>query len=132
MSATTVETMSSRPDPEVRAPNRSYTPKYKLAVLAEIDAAETRGQIGEIMRREGLYSSLISEWRKQRDRGALEAMSGRRPGRKSDPVAAENARLRQRVSKLDDELATATELIEAQGKVSALLQQISRQSAEQK
>jgi len=124
--------MVSRPDLEVRAPHRSYTPKYKLAVLAEIDAAETRGQIGEIMRREGLYSSLISEWRKQRERGALEAMSGRRPGRKSDPVATENARLRKRVSKLEDDLATATELIEAQGKVSALLQQISRQGAEQK
>ena len=132
MSVTTVEAMPSRPDPEVRAPSRSYPPKYKLAVLAEIDAADTRGQIGEIMRREGLYSSLISEWRKQRDRGALEAMSGRRPGRKSDPVAAENARLRQRVSKLEEELATASELIEAQGKVSALLQQISRQSAEPK
>ncbi len=132
MSSTTVETVVSRPDPEVRAPNRSYPPKYKLAVLAEIDAAENRGQIGEIMRREGLYSSLISEWRKQRERGALETMSGRRPGRKSDPVAAENARLHQRVGRLEVELATAAELIEAQGKVSALLQQISRQSAEQK
>ena len=132
MSTTTVETVVSRPDPEVRAPHRSYAPKYKLAVLAEIDAAETRGQIGEIMRREGLYSSLISEWRKQRERGALEAMSVRRPGRKSDPVAVENARLRHLVGKLEAELATATELIEAQGKVSALLQQISRQSAEPK
>jgi transposase len=131
MSTTTVEAVGSGPDPEVRAPNRSYAQKYKLAILAEIDAA-TRGQVGEIMRREGLYSSLISEWRKQRERGALEAMSGRRPGGKSDPVAAENARLRERVSKLEDELATATELIEAQGKVSALLQQISRKSAEAK
>src|SRR5215203_257050 len=127
MSTTTVEAMVSRPNPEVRAPHRSYTPKYKLAILAEIDAAETRGQVGEIMRREGLYSSLISEWRKQRERGALEAM----PGRKSDPVAAENARLRDRVAKLEAELATAAALIEAQGKVSALLQQISRRSAEQ-
>ncbi len=124
--------MVSRPDTEVRAPSRSYPPKFKLAVLAEIDSAETRGQVGEIMRREGLYSSLISEWRKQRERGALEAMSGRRPGRKSDPVAAENARLRQRVTTLEDELATASALIEAQGKVSALLQQISRRSAEPK
>jgi len=132
MSTTTVETMVSGPDPEVRAPIRSYAPKYKLSVLAEIDAAETRGQVGEIMRREGLYSSLISEWRKQRERGALEAMSGRRPGRKSDPVAAEITRLRQRVVQLEAELATASELIEAQGKVSALLQQISRSSAEQK
>jgi transposase len=132
MSTTTVEPVVSRPGPEVRAPNRSYTPKYKLSILAEIDAAETRGQVGEIMRREGLYSSLISEWRKQRERGALEAMSGRRPGRKSDPVAAENARLRQRVDELEAELAAAAELIEAQGKVSALLQQLSRKSAERK
>ena len=132
MSTTTVELMVARPDPEVRAPRRSYAAKYKLAVLAEIDAAAGRGEIGEVLRREGLYSSLISEWRKQRERGALEAMSGRRPGRQSDPVAAENARLRDRVSKLEHELATASELIEAQGKVSALLQQISRQSAEQK
>ena len=129
MSVTTVETVVSRPDPEVSAPRRSYTPKYKLAVLAEIDGAETRSQVGEIMRREGLYSSLISVWRKQRERGALEAMSGRRPGRRSDPMAAENTRLRNRVSQLEDELATAGELIEAQGKVSALLQQISRKSA---
>src|SRR6266508_4109120 len=134
MSTTTVERRVSRPDPEFGAPNRSYAPKYKLSVLAEIDAAQTltRGEIGEIMRREGLYSSLISEWRKQRERGALEAMSGRRPGRKSDPVAAENARLRARVSKLEAELATASDLIEAQGKVSALLEQISRRSAEPK
>ena len=132
MSTSTVEVMGPRPDPEVRAPNRSYAPKYKLEVLAEIDAAESRSEIGEIMRREGLYSSLVSEWRKQRERGALEAMSGRRPGRKSDPVAAENVRLRQRLSKLEAELATAVELIEAQGKVSALLQQISRKSAEPK
>ena len=130
MSVTTVDGVVSRPDPEVRAPNRTYAPKYKLAVLAEIDAAETRTEIGEIMRREGLYSSLISEWRKQRERGALEAMSARRPGRKSDPVVAENVRLRQRVTKLEAELATAAELIEAQGKVSALLQQISRSSAD--
>jgi transposase-like protein len=124
--------MVARSDPEVRAPRRSYSAKYKLEVLAEIDGAGTRGEIGEIMRREGLYSSLISEWRKQRDRGALEAMSGRRPGRKSDPVAAENARLRGRVEQLEDELARASELIEAQGKVSALLQQMSRKSADAK
>jgi transposase len=122
--------MVSRPDPEVRAPRRSYAPKYKLAVLAEIDAAQARGDVGEILRREGLYSSLVSEWRKQRDRGALEAMTGRRPGRPADPAAAENARLRARVAELEQQLATADDLIEAQGKVSALLQQLSRRSAD--
>lgn len=132
MSVATVDAMSSRPDPEVRPPRRSYPPRYKLEILAEIDAAQGRGAVGEILRREGLYSSLVSEWRKQRDRGALEAMSGRQPGRKgADPVVAENARLRDRVGKLEDQLATAEELIDAQGKVSALLQEMSRKSAEQ-
>lgn len=132
---TTVETKTAeRPErgPEVRPPRRSYQPKYKLAVLAEIDGAESKSEVGEIMRREGLYSSLISEWRKQRDRGALEAMSGRRPGRKRDPVKAENARLRDRVTELEAKLSTAEELIDAQGKVSALLSELSRKSAEPK
>jgi transposase len=88
------------------------------------------GQVGEILRREGLYSSLIDAWRKQRDRGALEALGGRTPGPK--PVVGsgrELARLRERVAVLESRLATATELIEAQGKVSALLQDMSRKSA---
>ncbi len=89
--------------------------------------------MGAILRREGLYSSLVSEWRKQRERGALEAMSGRQPGRKGkDPLVTENARLRERVGELEDRLAAAEELIEAQGKVSALLHEMSRKSAEQK
>jgi len=100
-----------------------------LKILAEIDAAGSKAARGEIMRREGLYSSLLSEWRKQRDRGALEAMRSKRPGPKGDPVRAENARLRDRVAELEAELATAEELIDAQGKVSALLQRHSRKSA---
>ncbi|MCC7078195.1 MAG: transposase [Acidimicrobiia bacterium] len=94
-----------------------------------MDAADTKSQRGEILRREGLYSSLVSEWRKQRERGALEAMGARRPGPKGDPVRAENARLRARVEELEAELSTAEELIDAQGKVSALLQAKSRKGA---
>jgi len=82
------------------------------------------------MRREGLYSSLISAWRDQRDQGALEAMRSRKPGPKRDAVRTENVRLRARVSELEGRLATAEELIDAQGKVSALLSQHSRKSAE--
>ena len=130
MSVVTVGAVSSRPDPEVRALRRSYAPAYKLAVLAEIDAATARGEVGAILRREGLYSSLIAEWRKQRDRGALEAMAGRRSGpRGKDPVVVENARLRARVGELEERLSTAEELIDAQGKVSALLSEMSRKSA---
>jgi len=129
MSVTTVGAMVSRPDPEVRPARQSYPAAYKLKILAEIDAAGSKAARGEIMRREGLYSSLLSEWRKQRDRGALEAMRSKRPGPKGDPVRAENARLRDRVAELEAELATAEELIDAQGKVSALLQRHSRKSA---
>jgi len=124
--------MPSRPDPEVRPARQSYPAAYKLKVLAELDAADSRSQRGEIMRREGLYSSLISAWRDQRDQGALAAMRSSKPGPKTDPVRAENARLRARVEELEAGLATAEELIDAQGKVSALLQQHSRQSAEKK
>ena len=132
MSVTTVGVVSSRPDPEVRPARQSYPAKYKLRILAELDAADSKATRGEIMRREGLYSSLISAWRDQRDQGALVAMGARRPGPKGDPVRAENARLREQVSNLEERLATAEELIDAQGKVSALLQRHSRKSADKK
>ena len=99
-----------------------------MKILAELDAADSKSAKGEIMRREGLYSSLISAWRAQRDRGALEAMKAKRPGPKTDAVKAENARLRDRVADLEEQLATAEELIDAQGKASALLQQMRRKS----
>lgn len=130
MSVTTVEGVASRPDPEVRPARQSYPAAYKLKVLAELDAADSKSQRGEIMRREGLYSSLISAWRDQRDQGALAAMKGKRPGPKTDPVRAENARLRAEIADLEGRLTTAEELIDAQGKVSALLSQHSRKSAE--
>ena len=111
---------------------QSYPAKYKLKILAELDAADSKSQRGEIMRREGIYSSLVSAWRDQRDKGALEAMGSKKPGPKGDPVRAENARLRAQVEALQDRLATAEELIDAQGKVSALLSDMSRKSADPK
>ncbi|MDA8038825.1 MAG: hypothetical protein M0Z69_06615 [Actinomycetota bacterium] len=131
MSVTTVEAVAG-PDPEVRPARQVYPAAYKLRVLAELDAADSKSERGEILRREGLYSSLVSEWRKQRERGALEAMRQKHPGRKGDPIRAENARLRARVEDLEGRLQVAEELIDAQGKVSALLQQHSRKGAEQK
>ncbi len=131
MSVTTVEAVAS-PDPEVRPARQVYPAAYKLRVLAELDAADSKSERGEILRREGLYWSVVSEWRKQRDRGALEAMRQKRPGRKGDPLRAENARLRARVEDLEGRLRVAEELICAQGKVSALLQQHSRRSADER
>src|SRR5665811_1998137 len=121
---------SRRPtDTEVRRARRSWPATYKLRILAEIDAAD-RGEIGAILRREGLYSSLISEWRKQRDRGALEGLRDRRPGPAGmDPMRAELARLREENTELREHVATCEELIGAQGKAFALLQTISTASS---
>ncbi len=130
MSTNTVEVVASESaDPEVRPARQSYPAKYKLKVLAELDAAGSKAERGEIMRREGVYSSLISAWRDQREKGALEAMKASRPGPKADAAKTELARLRAKVTDLEDKLATAEELIEAQGKASALLQAMRRQSA---
>lgn len=86
------------PDPEVpgRARRRQYSAKYKLDTLAEYDRLDREAK-GALLRREALYTSLLSEWRKQRDRGALQALDTK-PGRPPvDQVERENARLRQRV-----------------------------------
>lgn len=113
------------PDPQVpeRAKRRSYSAKYKAAILAEYDALDRDGR-GALMRREGLYSSLISEWRKQRDKGALEALGKTRGRPPADPVERENARLKAEVAKLQAELETSRRVIEVQGKLSALLEQL--------
>jgi transposase len=113
------------PDPQVleRAKRRSYSAKYKAEILAEYDRLDRDGR-GALLRREGLYSSLISEWRRQASKGALEAL-GRTKGRPpADPVERENARLRAEVAKLQAELATSRRVIGVQGKLSALLEQL--------
>lgn len=118
------------PDPEVpeRAKRRSYSARYKLEILTEYEDLDREGK-GALLRREGLYSSLISEWRKQRDKGALAALATK-PGRQPlDPVERDNARLRQRVGRLEDELGTARRVIEVQGKLSALLEELAADSA---
>ncbi len=120
---------------EVRRAKRSWPAQYKLDILNEIDAAKASGEpgaVGEVCRREGLYSSLISEWRNQRDAGALEGLADKPAGRpKKDRTKADLAKARAELERLRGELATARELIEAQGKVSALLHDMSRKSAEQ-
>jgi transposase-like protein len=122
----------SGPDLEVRPVPKVYSAAFKAQVLAELDAAESRSERGEIMRRHGLYSQLVHHWRGQRDRAGLEGLKDRKRGPKTDPVRVQNQRLAARVVELEARLATAEELIEAQGKVSALLQQHSRKSADPK
>jgi len=118
-----VEATPSPPDPEVpeQPKRRGFSAAYKAGILAEADACSERGQIGSLLRREGLYSSHLSAWRKQRDQGALQAL-GRPRGRKAPhPLEAENVELRRRAERAEAELAKARQVIEVQGNVSALL-----------
>lgn len=125
--------MPERADPEVfeRPRRRHYTTEYKQRILAEADRATKPGEIGALLRREGLYSSRLSVWRQQRDRGALGAApqpGGRRSQR--DPRAAELARLRKENKRLVMRLSQAQEVIAVQGKVSELLRRLSLESSE--
>jgi len=116
----------SAPDPELveRPRRRTFTAQYKLKVLRQADACSKPGEIGALLRREGLYTSHLSAWRKQRDRGALEALSPSRGRPKPDPRDAQIAKLRRRAERAEAELAKARKVIEVQGNVSALLEEL--------
>lgn len=111
-----------------RTRRRRYGAAYKLEILAEYETLDREGK-GELLRREALYTSLLSEWRKQRDRGAIEALAGK-PGRPPhDPMERENTRLKHRVERLEVDLERARSVIEVQGKYSALLEEFATDSA---
>jgi transposase len=129
------QTGGMEPDPEVPErprPPRQYPAAYKLRILAEYERLDKAGK-GALLRREGLYTSLISEWRKQRERGALKALGeGARRGRPPvDPLKRDNARLRAENARLRDQLARQAQVLEAQGELSALLSRLAASSAEQ-
>ena len=117
---------SSEPDPELveRPRRRTFTAAYKLEVLRESAACTRPGEIGALLRREGLYSSHLVAWRKQRDEGALKALARARGRKKPNPLEGENAKLRRRAERAEAELATARKVIEVQGNVSALLEEL--------
>ena len=112
-----------KPDPEVvpRAKRRTFSAEYKLRILAEADSCTERGEIGALLRREGLYSSHLDKWRLQRQRGVLRALAPQKRGPKVDPQAEENARLRRENERLRVRLQQAETIIEVQKKLSALL-----------
>ena len=120
------------PDPEVperaRGPRR-FPAAYKARILAEYEGL-SKADKGALLRREHLYSSLINEWRKQADHGAHEAL-GRSAGRQaSDPRDKEIVRLQKRAERLEAELGKARKVIEVQGKLSALLEELATDSAQ--
>jgi len=112
------------PEVPVKAKRRRFEAAYKLRILAEAERCIAAGQLGELLRREGLYSSHLTTWRKQRDEGALEALApkqrGRRP-RRQDPVALEKERLERENRRLAERLRQAETIIEVQKKVSEML-----------
>src|SRR5450755_2730717 len=114
------------PDPELveRAARRRYSAAYKLRIVQAADACTAPGEIGALLRREGLYTSLLTYWRKQRDAGALDALGrprGRKPADRRDSQIAE---LERRLARSEAELSKARKVIEIQGNVSALLEQM--------
>jgi transposase len=115
-----------RPDPEVpeRARRRAFTAAYKQEILAAYEGAPD-GEKGAILRREGLYSSLITEWRRARDAGALAGLKQPRGRPAADPRDARIARLEREKAKLEQELATARFVVEVQAKLQALLEKLS-------
>ncbi len=114
------------PDPEVleKKPRRNHTAKYKLRILAEADACDQPGQIGALLRREGLYSSNLTAWRRQREKGLLHAMTPKKRGRKKkqkNPLAKHVAQLENENKRLQLKLKKAELIIEAQKKMAEIL-----------
>jgi transposase-like protein len=115
------------PDPELaeRPRRRRFTAEYKLRILRAAEAGTRKGEIGAMLRREGLYTSHLTAWRKQRDAGALEGLIPRKRGpRGQSPEQVENERLRRALDRTQADLETARRVIEVQGNVSALLEDL--------
>jgi transposase len=114
------------PDPELveQAKRRRFTAEYKLRILQQADACTKPGEVGELLRREGLYTSHLTYWRKQRKDGALRELGKPRGRRPPDHRDVEIVELRRRAERAEAELAKARKVIEIQGNVSALLEQM--------
>jgi len=115
------------PDPEVseKAIRRRFTAKHKLHILQEVDSCTTQGQIGALLRREGLYSSNLTTWRRQRELGTLEALSPKHRGPKVkniDPSVRRIVELERENNQLKQKLKQAETIIDVQKKLSEILQ----------
>ena len=116
----------SPPDPEVpeKRPRRKFSAPYKLRILAEAEACNQPGQIGALLRREGLYSSNLNAWRRQKEKGLLEALSPKKRGRKEkekNPLVQKVARLERENERLRQRLRKAEIIIDVQKKISQIL-----------
>ncbi len=116
----------SPPDPELveRPKRRRFSAEYKLEILERAEACTRPGEIGELLRREGLYTSHLTAWRKQRKNGALKELAKPRGRKPADRRDREIAELRARAERAEAGLEKARKVIEIQGNVSALLEQM--------
>jgi len=115
---------TERPDSEVKTPYRRFSAKEKLRILEEAEACTEPGGIGALIRREGIYSSYLSRWRRARDRGQLDGLNGKKRGPKrsvDQELAEENAALRRENERLRSRLKQAETIIEVQKKLSQML-----------
>lgn len=108
-----------------RPRRRTFTPEYKQAILAEYDALTEPGARGALLRREGLYSSHIAEWRRAADAGALDGLSKNTSRARKSGEQAELERLRRKVEALEAELARKDAALDLVGKAHALLETLS-------
>jgi transposase len=104
-----------------KAKRRRFSAAYKLRILREYEACHEPGQKGALLRREGLYSSNLVTWRRQREQGGLSGLASKKRGRKADPQVAEIARLERENERLRTRLHQAELIIEVQKKVSQIL-----------
>ena len=111
------------PDTEVvaKAKRRQYTAEYKLRILRELDGSQGTGETGALLRREGLYSSHLTKWRRQRERGELDGLAPQKRGPKPDPQAVELVRLQRENERLRERVRQAELIIDVQKKVAQLL-----------
>jgi len=117
---------SARPDPEVlpQAKRRRYSAKYKLEILKKTDALAESGEVGALLRREGLYYSHLRTWRRQREEGSLAGLAPKKRGPKPDPdreVRQRIAQLEKENRRLADRLEKAELIIDVQKKISRIL-----------
>ena len=114
------------PDPELveQAKRRTFTAGYKARILAEADAATRPGEVGELLRREGLYTSHLTYWRKQRKDGALKELGKSRGRKPVDRRDEEIVKLTRKLERSEAELAKMKRVVEIQGNVSALLEEM--------
>ena len=121
--STVAEPSAASPELSDRPRRRTFTTAYKLGILRQVDEAGPGG-IGAILRREGLYSSLLTDWRRQRDAGACEALKAVKRGPKvaePNPLAAEHAQLQRDYKSMTLRLQRAEAIVEIQKKVALLL-----------